>query len=490
MFTLPSRSLFRPTLLSLSCLACTLAAWATTPMVTISSPANASQDSSPVHYIASAVSPGCPKGIASMRIYLAPNISAFTAKSNTLGVKLTLAPGTYNTVVQAWDNCGGIAKSPVNFTVSATGLRPARFLYLTTSSAQNKRIWGYLVNPQTGALTLTKQGAVTGTIGAFAIASDKSGFRLYVMPENRFTNDGAASAYFIDRRNGSLSPVPGSPSSLPFAIGVVAVHPSGKFVYAGALDLGLGNPGVLVFRVNSNGSLTLRTPSPVLTDADPSSMAITPDGKFLYVTTGTSGTFIEAYAIDETSGDITPLPGSPFSLTADCGFAMPFASADLAGRYLYLASGNVSGLSGVAIEQTTGTLQELAGSPFPEPGSAFCQTRFSGLAVDPAGRFLYAGTFFNSIEKFAINAGNGALRRINNANSFGSHYSGSGVLQIDPSGNFLYTFGDSGLPGHDVFDELIGFAIDPSTGALTPVPGSPFTIPTDLAQGFGLVVTP
>jgi 6-phosphogluconolactonase (cycloisomerase 2 family) len=147
-------------------------------------------------------------------------------------------------------------------TVSATGLRPARFLYLTTSSAQNKHIWGYLVNPQTGALTLARQRALAGSTAAVALAADKGGCRLYVMPEARFTNNDYASSYFIDRRNGFLSPVPGSPWFLGFAVSMVALHPSGKFVYAGTVDQGVGSPGILVFRVGGNGSLTLLNHGP------------------------------------------------------------------------------------------------------------------------------------------------------------------------------------------------------------------------------------
>jgi hypothetical protein len=62
-------------------------------------------------------------------------------------------------------------------------------------------------------------------------------------------------------------------------------------------------------------------------------------------------------------------------------------------------------------------------------------------------------------------------------------------LRIDPSGKFLYTFGDSNLAGFTPFDEVVRFAIDPTTGDLTPLPGFPLPITTDLAQGFDMVVT-
>jgi hypothetical protein len=315
------------------CLALGAAASATTPVVTISSPATVSQGSSPVHYLASAVSPQCSKGIASMRVYLAPRVSAYSVNASRLDVNLKLSPGTYDTVVQASDNCGGVASAPVSITVSATGLQPARFLYLTTSSGDNKPIWEYLVNPKTGSLTLTKQRSVKGTGNfLFALAADKGGNRLYAMPDNAFPNDDYAVAYFIDRRKGSLSPVPGSPLGLFYSIQTVAVHPSGKFIFAGTIDLGVGSPGVLVLRVNSNGSLTLLTPNPVLTQATPFAIAVDPAGKYLYVGS-LPGNEIEAFDINATSGALTPLPGSPFTLNIPgCTGGSPLAASDLLRR--------------------------------------------------------------------------------------------------------------------------------------------------------------
>src|SRR4051794_11737257 len=75
-------------------------------VIAVSSPANNSQLSSPVHYVASATSPQCAMGIAAMRIYLAPHVVAYNTKSSSIDTKLSLTPGNYKTVVQAWDNCG------------------------------------------------------------------------------------------------------------------------------------------------------------------------------------------------------------------------------------------------------------------------------------------------------------------------------------------------------------------------------------------------
>jgi phospholipase C len=104
-------------------------AWASTPQVSVSSPGNNSSVTSPVHYLASASSSDCTRGIAAVRTYTAPAVRAYTVNANTLDVAISLAPGIYNTVVQAWDNCGGVGKTPV--TIEVTGgeqFAPPRFL--------------------------------------------------------------------------------------------------------------------------------------------------------------------------------------------------------------------------------------------------------------------------------------------------------------------------------------------------------------------------
>jgi hypothetical protein len=107
MVTRPSRTRSRLLLsLSLLCLALTLTASATTPIVTAvrqSMPHKIPLLFIPLHPL---FSPGCSKNIAAIRVYLAPNISAFTTKSSAL-------------------------------TASRS------FLYLTTSSGQNRRLWGF-----------------------------------------------------------------------------------------------------------------------------------------------------------------------------------------------------------------------------------------------------------------------------------------------------------------------------------------------------------
>lgn len=88
--------------------------------VTVTSPSNNSTVSSPVKYVASATT-SCSKGIAAMGIYTAPGVLAYKVNGASLNTTLNLSAGTYYTVVQDWDNCGGYAKTPVTINVSGGG---------------------------------------------------------------------------------------------------------------------------------------------------------------------------------------------------------------------------------------------------------------------------------------------------------------------------------------------------------------------------------
>lgn len=72
---------------------------------------------SSVRFTATATT-SCAKGVASMGIYTAPYQLAYKVNGAQLDTTLSLAAGTYNAVVQEWDNCGGAAKSPVRITVA------------------------------------------------------------------------------------------------------------------------------------------------------------------------------------------------------------------------------------------------------------------------------------------------------------------------------------------------------------------------------------
>jgi Phosphoesterase family len=60
-----------------------------------------------------------------MGIYTAPYVLAYKVNGATLNTYLSLSPGTYYTVVQEWDNCGGATKTPITITVTGSTSVPA-----------------------------------------------------------------------------------------------------------------------------------------------------------------------------------------------------------------------------------------------------------------------------------------------------------------------------------------------------------------------------
>jgi len=88
--------------------------------VRVTAPANNSAVSPTVQFVASATT-NCTTGVAAVGVYTAPGVLAYKASGAKLNTLLTLKPGTYHTVVQEWDNCGGASTTPIAITVGSVG---------------------------------------------------------------------------------------------------------------------------------------------------------------------------------------------------------------------------------------------------------------------------------------------------------------------------------------------------------------------------------
>jgi hypothetical protein len=89
--------------------------------VNLSSPANGGTYTGPVQFSATGSSTTCPRGVGSMGIYTAPGVLAYVVNGNKIDTTLTLNPARYNTVVTAWDNCGGATTASATITVQSGG---------------------------------------------------------------------------------------------------------------------------------------------------------------------------------------------------------------------------------------------------------------------------------------------------------------------------------------------------------------------------------
>ena len=224
---------------------------------------------------------------------------------------------------------------------------------------------------------------------------------------------------------------------------------------------------VLAFSINhSSGALAAISGSPFSAQASDDTVTTDPGGRFLFVG-GRLSPSISVYQIDPTTGILTPAPGSPFQ-----SFNVVFANSltvDATGNFLYVGQTFSSNPVAVfSINQSTGTLTEIGGSPFP-----------LGVAVvqaDPSGKFLLGvadGTGAsgdNHIHVFSIDPTTGAPTSVPGP-PFAT-VNTPFALAIHPSGNFVYP---SVADSSDTVTSLEGYQLNASTGALTALSGSPFT---------------
>ena len=145
-------------------------------------------------------------------------------------------------------------------------------------------------------------------------------------------------------------------------------------------------------------------------------------------------------------------------------------------NFAYVANSDSGNVSAYAINASTGALSEVAGSPFA------AGTQPTSVSVDPSGKFAYVANYsgfepgspLGSVSAYTINATTGALTSIGAAVAAGS---GSRSVAVDPSGKFAYVANGE---FHAIStDNVLAYAINGTTGALSEVAGSPFKAGTN-----------
>jgi hypothetical protein len=100
--------------------------------VAVSTPTAGSTLTSPVHYVASATTTTCSKGVASMGIYV-NNKLIYVVNGTQLNTSITLAVGPEHTVVEEWDYCGGATYATIDLTIE-TSAAPVVSMYADPST--------------------------------------------------------------------------------------------------------------------------------------------------------------------------------------------------------------------------------------------------------------------------------------------------------------------------------------------------------------------
>jgi len=150
---------------------------------------------------------------------------------------------------------------------------------------------------------------------------------------------------------------------------------------------------------------------------------------------------------------------------------------DAAHGFMYASDFDTGTIHVYSADLNTGALNEINGSPFSSP---LTSGNGGPIALSPEGNFLFYSDATGHIVTFSIL--NGVLTP------------GATVTQdmnqpvqfaVDPAGKFLYAANLSDPSG----GEFSVFSVDPNSGALASVVGSPFTF-QDNSEPFGIVVHP
>jgi hypothetical protein len=253
-------------ILSISLLAVTSYA-----QVTISSPASGATVSSPIKFVASAVS-STTYPITAMRIYV-DSVSMYTVNASSLSTSISLATGSHNVTIVAWDGTGKSYSKAESITVSTT---PTTTAGITVSSpgsgATVTSPVSFVASATTGTSTLitamrlyvdsvskytvssssltTSQALTTGTHNVTFVAWDSTG-KAY----NRSLSIYVSGATPSSGKVTITSPTAGSTVNSPSQFTASATAPTGRTISSMTLYV----DGVSKYTSNSASLSTSQT---------------------------------------------------------------------------------------------------------------------------------------------------------------------------------------------------------------------------------------
>ncbi len=309
---------------------------------------------------------------------------------------------------------------------------------------------------------------------------------LYASNADRSSNN--VSGFSIDPDTGSLTPVPGSPFPTRgdgnWGISL-AITPDGQFLYAG----NEGSSDITVFQVGSDGGLTPigdRVPAGEVVNG----MKVSPDGRWLAVVLSREGSHgsVAMFSVDSKTGELTPVKGSPFPAREPEGPDGNAAGIDIncASDTVFVGEGTcllpecTTIVDVLSVDPDTRALTPVEGSPF-MPGVGW-NSNVPLLSPDDSLLFV-SNTFGNSVTEFTV--GQGGNLTLVPGSPFDAGPGGANGMATDAQGRFLYT--TAGLPGPDFGVTVFQVASD---GVLTLVPGSPFPVRRPAAIMFNLAAYP
>jgi 6-phosphogluconolactonase len=239
------------------------------------------------------------------------------------------------------------------------------------------------------------------------------------------------------------------------------------------------------FSVGPNGTLTMIPSTPVVTGGNgtgsffaSNTATATMRRNFLYVSNnGTNN--ISAFKIDTSTGVLTAVPGSPFATGGSGGLNGISLAVTPDGEFLYAGNGASNNISEFSIDDSSGALTALLGSPFPLGDTP------DGIKVTPNGKFLGVSlTVSDKVAMLSIGS-NGALTSVPGSPfPQGGTGPGTGVAYVDISCNSKQLFASL---ANVTSNTQVAVSTIGSNGALSPIVGSPFTFTPGSNSNVGIL---
>ncbi|HKO10881.1 MAG TPA: Ig-like domain-containing protein [Acidobacteriaceae bacterium] len=210
----------------------------------------------------------------------------------------------------------------------------------------------YSVDHSSGALSLVQRINLNGFCSGDAAAIDPAGRFLYVGETDQTVSTGMVEVLSLDSTTGKMSLVSGSPfTSTPSSQIPRQMVVAGNYLYA-ADNLYNTTTGILIYRRDPNtGTVQFQSG---FTIAPQDFVAVLPSGNTLYSVDMNSGTISE-FKVDATTGSLLPQG------TVASGHDASEIEADPTGHYVAVPTSN--GVYVYTVD-TSGNLTPIAGSPF------------------------------------------------------------------------------------------------------------------------------
>jgi 6-phosphogluconolactonase (cycloisomerase 2 family) len=331
-----------------------------------------------------------------------------------------------------------------------------------------------------GALRpLTPPNVASGEF-PYDVAVSPQGTSAYAV-DNLSNTAGAVSQYTLNPATGKLTPKsPRMVATAGVPSGIITISPDGKNAYVPS------GKAISQFRISPDtGKLTPMPPRTVAGAGFPIGIKVAPDGRYLYITTGTQclvpkgskgsrctalakASTVSVFRISPATGALSVKPVQ----TVATGQNPQMITIAPDGTSAYVTGSNT--IWQYSISPATGKLTPLS------PATVATGKSPHDLAVAPDGKNLYVITVADAtIAQYAISPATGALsvRPVSTAATVPVPE----AIALSPDGKNAYVTSEGK-------GALSQFAISPVTGEITPL--SPATVTAPSHGSLGVAVTP